>query len=103
MKQIQENIKKCFAYLSFLLELSKGNQLSGYDVLVHVKRFGMKVSPGTVYNQIKRLEEEGIVKGAKHVTGKTVYEMTENGMELFKEFKENWVEPIRYIYQNIVD
>lgn len=71
--------------------------------MVCVKKFGLEVSPGTVYHQIHRFEENGIVKGARDVAGKTVYELTDKGMKLVQEFKEHFREPIHYICQHIVD
>ena len=74
--------------------------------MVHFKRFGLEVSPGTVYYQIGKLVKEGIIKGVS-IKGKnidkTIYELTDKGMKVFKEFKDKWREPIRYAYHNIVD
>lgn len=105
MSELYENIIKCFAYLSIILELSKGRRITGYDILIHVKSFGLEVSPGTVYHQLAMLENAGIIKGKTRKrthTDKTVYEMTEKGLTIFKEFKEKWTKPLRYAYENIV-
>jgi len=40
MSEIYENIVKSFAYLNLIIELAKGRKITGYDVLVHVKKFG---------------------------------------------------------------
>jgi len=106
MSEIYENVVKSFAYLSLIIELSKGRKITGYDVLVHVKRFGMEVSPGTVYHHLSMLEKAGIIKGTSTIrrqASKTVYEITEKGMKVFEEFKDKWKEPLRYAYQNIVE
>lgn len=95
---------KSFAYLSIIIELSKGRELTGYDVVAHVREFGLEVSPGTVYHQLEMLEKAGIIK-AKPVrrkrSYKTAYVMTKKGMEVFEEFKKKWMEPVRYAYKNI--
>lgn len=105
MSEIYNNVVKSFAYLSIVLELSKGKEITGYDILVHVKKFGLEVSPGTVYHQLDMLENAGIIKAKplrRKRSYKTVYVMTEKGMEVFGEFKRKWTEPIRYAYENIV-
>ncbi len=103
MFQLQKDLLKCFSYISFLIELSNGKKLSGYDVIVHVKKFGGEVSPGTVYHQVHRLEKNGIINGIQDVSGKTVYEITDEGMKAFKEFRDTWREPFHYLYQNIIN
>jgi len=105
MSEIYKNSIKCFAYLSLIIELSNGRKITGYDLLVHMKRFGMEVSPGTVYHQLSMLEEAGIIKGTpvkRKNASKTVYEMTEKGKKVFEEFREKWREPLHYAYRNIV-
>ena len=103
MLTFQKDLVKCFSYISFLIELSKGKKLSGYDVIVHVKKFGGEVSPGTVYHQINRFKKIGLVRGIQDVSGKTVYELTDEGMKAFKEFEAKWREPTQYIYQNLMN
>ena len=103
MLDIQKDMVKCFSYMSFLIELSKGNQMSGYDVMMLVKKFGGEVSPGTVYHQIERFKKNGFIKGIQDVDGKTIYEITDEGMKAFKEFRDTWREPFHYLYQNIIN
>ena len=100
MSEIYTNIVKSFAYLSILIQLSKGKKITGYDILVHVRKFGLEVSPGTVYHQLGMLSRGGIVRGEKQ-GNKTVYEITERGMEVYRRFKEKWKKPVEYAYQNI--
>ena len=105
MSEIYDNVVKSFAYLSIVIELSNGKEMTGYDILVHVRKFGLEVSPGTVYHQLDMLEDAGIVK-AKPVrrkrSYKTTYVMTDKGMKAFNEFKKKWTQPIRYAYKNII-
>lgn len=106
MSEIYDNIVKSFAYISLIIELSNGRKITGYDQLVYMKRFGLEVSPGTVYHQLSMLEKDGIIKGTlvkRRNASKTVYEMTDKGKKIFEEFKEKWREPILYAYRNIVD
>lgn len=104
MSEIHDYLLKCLAYISLLIETSKGRVITGYDIMVHMKEFGLKVSPGTVYNQIDMLEKDGIIKGTqvKRVkASKTVYEITDKGRKLFNEFKDDWSDAFRYLCQNI--
>ena len=100
MSDLHLNIVKCFAYISILIELSKGKQLSGYDLLLHLRTFGFKVSPGTLYHQLQMLRDAGILEGNK-VGRKTVYKMTDQGMDMFDVFKKNWKPALKYVYQHL--
>ena len=78
--------------------------MTGYDVMVHLKRFGFRVSPGTVYNHIDMLFKEGLVdsRSVKRVRStKTVYKITEKGMRFYEDFKDKWSEAISYLYENL--
>lgn len=100
MAELHRNAVKSFAYLNILIELSKGKKLSGYDILVHLKNFGLEVSPGTIYHQLSMLTKQGIIKGEKE-TRKTVYQMTDKGHRAFNKFKRKWRKPIAYAYEHI--
>jgi len=103
MSEIYSNVVKSFAYLSTILELSKGKKITGYDIVAHISNFGLTVSAGTVYHQLQLLEKAGIIKGTRLRThaNKTVYEMTEKGKQVFEEFKKKWREPLEYACKNI--
>jgi len=62
MRKIYENLISSFAWLSILIELSKGKEITGYDILDHVSTFGFTVSSGTVYHQLEILEKAGFIK-----------------------------------------
>jgi DNA-binding PadR family transcriptional regulator len=85
-----------------LIELSKGQELSGYDILTHLNAFGLRVSPSTVYYQLKRLSKEGILIHNKRGRKKT-YQMTEQGMNLFIESRKAWTKPLAYAHANLKD
>ncbi len=99
---LHKDVVACFAYVSMLIELAHGRTISGYDVLVHVKQFGLTVSPGTVYHQLGRLVDKGYIQG-RQVNGKTVYAMTAKGLQQFHEFKEAQRAPIRYLFENLTN
>jgi DNA-binding PadR family transcriptional regulator len=100
MDDLQQQFKKCFAPLSFLIELANDRQLSGYDVIKHLRAFGIKISHGTVYSQIHRLEHEGFIK-AQQSNDTTVYTLTDKGKKQFQIFIDTWQKPIAYAYHNL--
>ena len=100
MSKIYRNIVKSFAYMNILIELSKGTKLTGYDIIVHLRKLGLEVSPGTIYHQLGMLSRNGIIRGERQ-SNKTVYEMTEKGMKAFKQFKKKWKKPLEYAYKNL--
>jgi len=104
MTEILRHIAKCFSYMSIIIELSKGRKLSGYDILLHVQKFGIEISAGTVYHQLRLLEKAGLIKGEPPTKSppKTIYKMTEKGFKIFDDFKQKWVQPITYVYNNII-
>ena len=96
--------KKCFSYMFILIELSKGKKLTGYDISVQMREFGLNVSPGTIYHRLGILSKRRIVKEERQPWGKnykTVYEMTQKGKEIFQRFKKNWGKPLEYAYMNL--
>ena len=96
--------KKCFSYMFILIELSKGKRLGGYDISVQMREFGLNVSPGTIYHRLGILSKQGVIREERQPWGKnykTVYQMTEKGIELFQRFKKNWEKPLEYAYMNL--
>ena len=77
-----------------IVELSKGKQVSGYGITRRIKKdLGLSASPGTVYNQLHRLEKEGITKKQlvpRGTTYKAVYEATDAGRKTLKDFIDKW-------------
>jgi DNA-binding PadR family transcriptional regulator len=96
--------EQCFAYMSVLIELSNGKKITGYDMVVCMKKFGFKASAGTIYRRLDRLSKDGLVREEQQPWGKTtktVYEMTEKGEALFHEFKHRWKQPLEYVTSNL--
>ena len=77
-----------------------GRKLTGYEIMTFLKNFGFEVSAGTIYHQLGVLSRSGVIRGMKQ-GHKTVYEMTEKGIEVFDEFKKQWKKPLEYTYQNL--
>jgi DNA-binding PadR family transcriptional regulator len=90
--------------MSIVVQLSSGREISGYDITNQTRQLGLSVSPGTVYNQFRRLEKEGIINSRLVQRGriyKTVYKATEEGEKALKDFIDKW-EPILLIQHVII-
>jgi DNA-binding PadR family transcriptional regulator len=62
-----------------LAMLKNNSSMSGYDVIAHIhKKFGILVSPGTVYSLLYSLERDGLIRGVWNQR-KRVYALTEKG------------------------
>jgi len=108
MSEITGNILKSFSFISILIELSKGQKMTGYEIMKHIDTFGFKAKVGTVYCQLGMLSEWGFVRGEEQETrsrfarrGSTAYQMTEKGMKAFNEFKQKWKNSLEYAYKNL--
>jgi DNA-binding PadR family transcriptional regulator len=72
-KKIEEWIVKKALYL-IVLRVLKDKSMSGYSIILFVKRkFGIGLSPGSVYSLLQSLEKKGFIKkcnrkGAKRYT-----------------------------------
>lgn len=72
-KKIEEWIVKKALYL-IVLRVLENELMSGYSIILFVRRkFGIKLSPGTVYSLLHSLEKKGLIenrtrKGAKRYT-----------------------------------
>lgn len=87
--QAVEDLKKRvitnFMDILVLTEMKKG-ALSGYDIIDMIqKRFGILVSPGTVYNLLYSLERNGFIKNVGSQQ-KRVYSLTTQGERNIKLF-----------------
>ena len=108
MSEITNHVLKSFSFLTILIELSKGQKMTGYEIMKHISSFGFKSKAGTVYCQLGILSAWGFIRGEEQETkskyarrGATAYEMTEKGMKAFNEFKKKWKKPLEYAYKNL--
>ena len=73
---MQEKVIKQFIDVIILSALKNG-QMSGYDLIVYIKKkYGLKISPGKVYQHLNALSRDGLVV-SDQVPRKRIYEMTE--------------------------
>lgn len=108
MSEITGNVLKSFSFSTILIELSKVQKMTGYEIMKCIDSFGFKAQVGTVYCQLSMLSEWSFVRGEEQETrsrfarrGATAYEMTEKGMKALEEFKKKWRNPLKYAYKNL--
>jgi DNA-binding PadR family transcriptional regulator len=86
VKEIQRNVVKNFLESVFMTQLMNESPLSGFDFLIFVRqRYGIVISPGTVYTRLYSLERKGLIKG-NLLSGKRVYRLTVKGEHAIKSF-----------------
>ena len=99
MSEITGNILKNFSFITILIELSKGQKMTGYEIMKCIDSFGFKSHSGSVYPQLYMLEDWGLIRGKEQKTrsrfarrGATAYEITEKAAPQAKTITPyNWV------------
>ena len=87
-KPFNERILRSFIDILILTELEK-NTLSGYDITGLInEKFGIFISPGTIYNTLHSLETRNFIKGVWR-DKKRVYKLTNEGKEFLKVIREH--------------
>lgn len=82
-EKLRKRVIKSFMDIIIISKLKDGS-MSGYDIISHIhKRFGILMSPGTVYNLMYSLERNGLIKGVQNQR-KTVFILTEQGEQRIK-------------------
>ena len=82
--EMRERIVKSFLDMAIMAKLMDGDPTSGYDFITFFHRkFGVLLSPGTVYSVIYSMERHGLVNGVPN-DRKRVYQLTEKGKETMK-------------------
>lgn len=81
VKEIQKSMIKNFLKTVFMVRLRACSPLSGYSLMDYVHdRFGVLISPGTVYSLLYSLERQGLLK-AESCSGKRLYALTDEGLK----------------------
>ncbi len=73
--------------------LAQNNEASGYDFIRYCKEKGIPASAGTVYPQLRKLTEDGILamkidRKSNH-RGRRIYSLTEEGKNFVSEIEKN--------------
>lgn len=84
LKFIKTKIVKDFLNIIILLELTKRERISGYDIidLINLK-FSEPISPGTVYSTLYAIERKDLIYGETDGR-KTVYKLTKKGLAVLE-------------------
>ena len=85
---METRVIKSFLDLVILGELTKGRPLGGYDVFSLItSKFGVFISPGTIYSVLRSLEREDLI--ARALEGKrNVYLLTDKGKDIVKDISK---------------
>ena len=76
-----------FMDICILKELEQETGISPYDVMLLIhKKFGVLISPGTVYSAVYSLERRGLV-GCTQNHGRAACMLTEKGKEMLEDLK----------------
>ncbi|MCD6242888.1 PadR family transcriptional regulator [Candidatus Bathyarchaeota archaeon] len=87
-KAFNERILRSFLDILILTQLEKNN-LSGYDITGLINdRFGIFISPGTVYNTLHSLETKQLIEGVWR-DKKRIYKLSKKGNEFLKVIREH--------------
>ena len=87
-KTFNERILRSFIDILILTELEKNN-LSGYDITGLINdKFGIFISPGTVYNTLHSLETKNFIEGMWR-DKKRVYKLSSKGKGFLKVLREH--------------
>ena len=79
LKEIEGRLTKYFLDVIVMHELRTSNHLSGYDVMELVNtKFGILISPGTIYSLLYSLERKGLIEGSIN-NEKRTYVLTDKG------------------------
>lgn len=88
LEELRQKTVKNFMDILILKKL-KQNAMSGYDTMSYIhRRFGIHLSPGTVYSTMYSLEREGLIKGILSERKRT-YVLTERGKEVLETVKKS--------------
>ena len=101
LKFIKARIIKEFLNIIVLLELTKRESISGYDIidLVNLK-FSESISPGTVYSTLYAIERKNLIYGETDGR-KTVYKLTKKGevvLEIIRKSQNDLAMVCKKIY-----
>jgi DNA-binding PadR family transcriptional regulator len=74
-----------------------GGEISGYDIIKYFhSKFGLLMSPGTVYSCMHSMEREDLLKG-KNNGKKRVYTLTQHGRETVRIIQKGEARILRFM------
>jgi DNA-binding PadR family transcriptional regulator len=94
---IETRVIKEFLDIIMLCELKARGALTGYDLaMLEREKFGVSLSPGTVYMTMYAMERRGLIVG-KPNGKKTTYSLTVKGERAFEEITASGSELIEFM------
>jgi DNA-binding PadR family transcriptional regulator len=79
--EVETRVVKEFLDIIILCELKEHAELSGYDIaLLQKQKFGITLSPGTVYSTMYAMERRGLISAHSN-SKKTTYVITTLGVK----------------------
>ncbi len=102
LQEIREGLVRHFLCTIVLIRLQNSTRLSGYDVVEFVnRRFGLFMSPGTIYSLLYTMERNGLIQGYTR-NGKRTYEATDAGRRKAEAFIDS-KDQVQNFIQAIID
>ena len=102
IKEIKTKLVKELLNILVLIEMTKRESISGYDIIDLVnQKFSEPLSPGTVYSTLYNIERKGLIYGETDGR-KTVYKLTEKGVmvvETLKKSKNQLADVCQKVYE----
>lgn len=81
LTEIHRSMIKNFLDIMILAKLRNSSPLSGYDIIEFTyKKFGILISPGTIYAVLYSMERKELIKG-ELTQGKRTYVLTGQGRD----------------------
>lgn len=95
--EVETRIVKEFLDIIILCELKEHGELSGYDIALKQKqKFGINLSPGTIYSTLYAVERRGLI--SPRIDGKkTTYVMTAAGEKALNSLRLCSLELVDFI------
>jgi DNA-binding PadR family transcriptional regulator len=94
---LETRVIKEFLDVIILCELKARGELTGYDLALFEKeKFGVSLSPGTVYMTMYAMERRGLIAG-KSMGKKTAYSLTVKGELAFDELNSSVIELVAFM------
>jgi DNA-binding PadR family transcriptional regulator len=94
---IETRVIKEFLDIIMLCELKARGELTGYDLaMLERGKFGVSLSPGTVYMTVYAMERRGLIAG-KSTGKKTTYSLTAKGERAFEELMASGADLVEFM------
>lgn len=95
-RKLRKRLIKTFLDIIILAHLN-GSLMSGYDIINAInKKFGILLSPGSIYSMLYALERKNLITGTLSET-RRIYTLTDKGKEKMENVLNNAQEISEYL------